>query len=291
MGREDVVGFRALYRVLTGEARELAPEELKEALRSASLNKVLLQFMRELDLQGSIREREEKRLRLFLAGVQEVSKRLEGLNYAFFKIVKPVAYVPSDIDVLIDWGDLASALSRLRESGYEVVVVEPYSVTLSSGESVLDLYVHPTLGGIIYLDGGGLLRSKREVEFNGITIPALDPSAEALVTAAHAIFKERLYTLNDYFVLDKMSSPATLRLAEKCKCVDSLEYAFRLNSRVEEGSLILPYRIPLPVWLKIIGSKIKKDPLTRGSSLNMVRFIRGREIGRHVMSKLTRKTY
>jgi len=41
--------------------------------------------------------------------------------------------------------------------GYRVVVKDPYCLTLTKGDSMIDLYVHPSLGGVIFINGQGLL--------------------------------------------------------------------------------------------------------------------------------------
>jgi len=78
------------------------------------------------------------------------------------------------VDILVERNHACSAASRLKELGFRVEVVEPYCVTLTSRRvhlkkyrgrgvdhyaatryrrAIVDLYVHPTLGGVAYLDG------------------------------------------------------------------------------------------------------------------------------------------
>ncbi|MCD6244392.1 MAG: hypothetical protein J7J65_04060 [Candidatus Korarchaeota archaeon] len=283
--------FKVLYEVLVkGEKVEVSDELLEQTLELASLNKVLLQFLRDLDLRGDLREREEMRYDMFIKAINEISGRLEGLNYAFFKILKP-AYVPSDIDLLIDNTHLVSAISKLKELGYVTEVIEPYCITLSSPRSIIDLYLHPTMGGVIYLDGKRLLEFRREIYFNGVRIPALEGYVEALVSAAHAIFKERIYTLNDYLVLAKLSSNKTFKLAEELGCVETLLFAFKLNDSVEKGYLTLPYKVPLPLWLNILGSKVLRDPRARASLPNIIKALRDPRAGKLIFSKIFRRSY
>jgi len=56
-----------------------------------------------------------------------------------------------------------------------------------------------------------LFEYKEDIEFNGVEIQTLTPSAEALVTMAHSIYKERIYTLNDYITVKNLMSKKTVR--------------------------------------------------------------------------------
>jgi hypothetical protein len=75
-------------------------------------------------------------------------------------------------------------------------------------------------------------------------IRALENYAEALAAASHAIYKEKIYTLNDYFTVKEWISNESLRLAEELYCEHALELAMELNRRIESSSLSLPYKNP-----------------------------------------------
>jgi hypothetical protein len=51
-------------------------------------------------------------------------------------------------------------------------------------------------------------------EFNGVEVVSLESYAEALVSAAHAVYKERIYTLNDYFTVKEWTTEETFKLAK-----------------------------------------------------------------------------
>ena len=82
------------------------------------------------------------------------------MPYTFIKLRKPVRYVPSDIDVLIDASSIRHAYLRLKALGFRAEVIEPYTLTVTKGSIIVDLYVHPTVAGVIYADGNELLRHK-----------------------------------------------------------------------------------------------------------------------------------
>jgi hypothetical protein len=53
-------------------------------------------LVRDLNIQGSLREQQEMGMRKVTEVVQTISKLLRGCDYAFFKLVKPLSYVPAD---------------------------------------------------------------------------------------------------------------------------------------------------------------------------------------------------
>ena len=128
-------------------------------------------------------------IRKIVEVVQIISKLLREYNYAFFKLIKPVSYVPADVDILIDEGQVKKAAHEIIHLGYTVAVKDPYCITLTRGDSIIDLYIHPSLGGVIIMDGQRLLEHKCSMEFNGAEIMSLERYAEALVTTSHAIYK------------------------------------------------------------------------------------------------------
>lgn len=284
--------FREVFEaVVHGEGRGRGGAPLAESVEVASRNKVLLHFLRVLDVRGEARLREEARYRGFLENLRRVASALEGLDHVFIKLRKPIAYVPADIDVLVGRGHVSRAVSRLMGRGFRVEVVEPYCVTMVRGGAVVDLYVHPTLGGMIYLDADRLSRHREPAELGGLEVPALKTYAEALTTIAHAVYKERIYTLNDYATVRAWLSRETLRLAEELKCLDAVREALTIHRLVEERRLTLPYRIPLARWLRLLGSKARNDRLARSTLHNPPRTLRDRRFGRLALSKLARKTY
>jgi len=131
----------------------------------------------------------------------------------------------------------------------------------------------------------------RIIEFNGTEVRSLKSYAEALVTASHAIYKERIYTLNDYFTVEKWTSEKTIRLAQELKCEESLKTAINLNRKIRLGALETPYKIPTPIWLAILTRKLQTDSLTRASSTGILKTLTSKRIGKLLTSKFTRETY
>jgi hypothetical protein len=260
-------------------------------LAHARKNKILLHLLRALNVQGNLREQQESRISKVIQVIQTLSKLLKDYNYAFFKLIKPLSYVPADVDLLIDAGQVRSAAHEIMGLGYMVAVKDPYCLTLTKGDSIIDLYVHPSLGGAIIINGQRLLEHSCTMEFNGTEIRSIEGYAEALVTASHAIYKERIYTLNDYITVEKWTSKKTIKLAQELKCMEALRTAINLNRKIRHGTLETPYKIPTQKWLTMLARKFQTDNLTRATSINMLKTLTNKRTGKLLTSKLTRETY
>jgi hypothetical protein len=280
-----------VFKAITHGLFEDDARDIGEYVRVAALNKVLLHFLRVAGVNDRVRVREEARFRVFLARLEEVAGALDGLRFAFFKARKPVVYVPSDIDVLIDRDHVGAAVRRLRGLGFRVEVSEPYCVTLTRGGAIVDLYVNPSLGSVVYLDGGRLLEYVVNGSVYGVSAPVLSDEAELVVVVAHAVYKERLYTLNDYVTFRSLYSGRALDLARELSVYRAFEEAFRVHELVDKGVLALPYRIPLARWVALLGSKFIGDRLTRSTAINVIGTLRDRRFGDLVLSKFLRDTY
>jgi hypothetical protein len=128
-------------------------------------------------------------------------------------------------------------------------------------------------------------------EFNGVEIISLESYAEALVSAAHAIYKEHIYILNNYFTVGEWTSRKTFRLAEELKRMSALRLAIKLNDAMSRGLIEAPYKIPLPTWANMLTQKILKDPLARSTDKNLVMTFLSKHGPKLLISKFTRESY
>lgn len=278
---------QSLIRAIeTGEVAKPAQELVDHAAK----NKVLLEFLRRVDVAGSLREREEERYAAVVRAAADVAEKLSGLNYALMKFAKPIAYVPADIDVLVAAEDAPRALERVEGLGYEVVVREPYCVTLA-GSAIVDVYVHPCLANVPYMDGRKLLEHVREVELDGVRARALAPEAEVAVAAAHAVYKEQVFTLNDYFTVKSWLSPGAVRIARETRTDRALALAVSLVERVGRGELEAPHRIGVAPAALLLTSKLARDAAVRASAIRALAKLRDARLGAHLKSRLVRETY
>jgi hypothetical protein len=287
-----------MYKVSTKHLINLIKEEaqkmeinLSSLIDLAYKNKVLLQLLVKLDVKNSLRESQEETLENIVRLVEILSKNLYGFSFAFFKLVKPVSYVPADVDVLVKYDEREEIIRRIKELGFRIKVKEPFCTTLVKDSFIIDVYVHPTLGGMIYMNGQRLLDYVSIKEFNGMKIRTLESYVEALVSAAHAIYKERIYTLNDYFTVKEWITEETFKLAKELKCSSALELAIKINEVIENGLVEAPYKISMHTWAKLLAQKVLRDPLTRSTCKNLIKSLgtkRGIEL---LNSKLTRESY
>ena len=179
---------KTLVELIEGRGKRVDASLSPLLIRHAIRNKVLLQLLRTFDINDSLREKQERGYAVIVNEVERISHALKGLSYAFFKLIKPISYVPADVDLLIDVSHVKSATHEIMGLGYRVAVKDPYCLTLTRGDSIIDLYVHPSLGGVIIINGQRLLKHSCTMEFNGAEIRSLEGYAEALVAASHAIY-------------------------------------------------------------------------------------------------------
>lgn len=267
-------------------------ESLEELVELASLNKVLLGFMRRIGYNGSLRLHEEERYEKYLDSIARVLRVIGDLNYALFKFRKPIEHVSVDIDVLIHYRDLRRAVERLSKAGFKVEVLEPYTITMINGNIIVDLYTHPSFAWIIYIDGERLLREVETIEIsNRVEARVLTREAEAIVTAAHAIYKEHIYLLTDYYVIKHWTNNKTLSLARELKVEDAIRIAISLNKQIEEGSIEAPIKLKLPQTLKLLAGKFVRDPQFRASSINILKLIQKKRTIQQLVHRIKRKAY
>lgn len=280
---------KTLIKILSGEISDDSSKDL--VIETAADNKILLHILRTLNMENQLRDEQENAFKCFIDRVSEIAKALNGLQYAFYKLLKPIAYVPADIDILIKESDLNKAVNRLSDIGYRIEVRELFTITMTRDKSIVDLYTHPSMGSVIYLDGSELLKHVKKISFHNILIPSLTEYAEALVTASHAIYKEMLYTLNDYITIKNWANERTYELAEQLKCKPALDLARKINEMLEREIIETPYKIPLKTWMKLWIKKIYSDPLTKSTMKNIIKELLSKRGLQQLKSKLTRKSY
>jgi len=279
---------RLLNAVVNGAKPDVSLDLL---LTHAGKNKILLHLLRALNIQVSIRKQQELGISKVTKVVQILSKILKNYNYVFFKLIKPISYVPADVDILVDESQAKKATHEIMRLGYTIAVKDPYCITLTKGDSIIDLYVHPSLGGIIIINGQRLLEHSCTMEFNGTKVKSLEGYAEALVAASHAIYKERIYTLNDYFTIKEWASTKSFKMAEELSCKPALKLALTLNEKIEKGLLETPFKISIPHWLALLLQKVHDDKLSRASAINIIKALTKQNTRKALMAKFTRESY
>lgn len=279
--------FKELYNlVVRGE--EPDSSVIPSVLELARLNRVYLHSIKAL---GLVDRDEEERLERITSLLSEVVSALQGVEYVVHKLVKPVLYVPPDVDLLVCFSDFPEALRRLLQRDFKPVAVDPYSTTLARGSDIVDLYIHPSTGYFIFLDGVKLLNYATTGEFNGVEAPMLPGDVEALITIAHAVYKEWLINLNDYVTVREWLTGRTVELAGEMGVTAAVEYFMNVVRRVECGELALPHKIPVILVAMLSARKMLRDPVPRSLTLRHALSVFNRRYVHLLHNKLLRVSY
>ncbi len=280
---------KALIEIV--EKNKFPEIDLKLILDNASRNKILLHILRVLGIEGTIREEQESMFKKRLSVIETISKLMKNYEYAFFKLLKPVSYVPADIDVLVNPSQIRDIMINMKSIGYNLAVKDPYCITMVKGDSIVDFYVHPSVGGMIFLNGKILIEHASIEDFNGLEVRSLEKHVEALVDAAHAIYKEKLYTLNDFFVTKRWVSKKSFKIAEELACEKALRFALSLNELISSGFPETPIKLSTVQWINMLMRKIKEDRLARMTSYNIIKSLTHERSISILVSKMRRETY
>ncbi|WP_054857859.1 hypothetical protein [Vulcanisaeta sp. JCM 16159] len=241
----DVERFRMILRALINGERIDVDQGI---IRLAGLNKVLLHVLRVVDYRGELRWRQEDGLRRIINVVSEIEDALDGIEHAFIKLIKPVVYVPADVDVLVERDQVLLAVAKLTRLGYRLLLYEPYTITLVKDGINVDLYVHPSAANLTYARGEEFLRLRTRGEYHGIEVNTIDRHAEVALTILHAIYKEGILTLNDAMTIMTWLSNDAVKLCEQLRCRNAMELALSVILSSITGSLVLPYKLSLGIW-------------------------------------------
>jgi hypothetical protein len=273
-----------LYRPVGWEVERLA--ELSR------LNKVYLAYLRRVRSPEGELLREERRYRWFVGNTVEVVGALGGVDYALFKFRRPLEHVSVDLDVLVDNGCVGRAVRALKSIGFDVVVSEPYTVTLSRRGFAVDLYTQPSFAWTVYLDGGRLLRDHREeLEIGGFRAYGLTREAEVVVAAAHAVYKEHMVLLLDCITAWTWTNKRTWSIALELRAQRALEELIKACNMIREGLVEAPYKLKPHVILKAYTEKMIEDPIFRATTPNMLSYITTRRAGAQILARLRRRSY
>lgn len=262
----------------------------KQLLESARRNKVLLSYLTASDYDPTIRKQQEKKLSEIVQVALSISNALSGLDYALIKFVKPVRYVPADIDILVSPAHLRAATKVLQELGFMQIVQESCCVTFKGSQTV-DLYINPAFADVPYMAGIKLLNHCQTIWIDGTMVRKLTTEAEAVLAAAHAIYKEHIFTLNDFLTITKWVNKNSLDIANETKTVEALQTSLAICDLVIKGERDLPCKLRLPEIIGFLGIKIAKDSQTRSSFLKRLAYPIDKKLLVDMRSRILRSTY
>ncbi|BDR92960.1 hypothetical protein [Vulcanisaeta souniana] len=284
----DAEEFRKVLRVLVnGERVNVNPD----TLRLAGLNKVLLHVLRIVDYQGDLRREQEERLRRIINMVREIEYALEGIDHAFIKLVKPVIYVPADIDILVRKDQVLLATIRLIRRGYSVLLYEPYTITLVKDGINVDLYVHPSAASLVYARGEEFLDLKATGEYHGVKITTIERHAEVVLAILHAVYKEGIITLNDALTVMFWLNNDAVNLCARLGCMNAMELALSVTYLAIRKSLILPYKLPISVWFTYLLTRTLGNRRYTSSILQGIKRVGDGKFIPQLINRIMRTSY
>jgi len=124
-----------------------------------------------------------------------------GLNYSFFKSIRPYSYTTVDLDIIAFDGDLEPFGEAFTAAGFITLDEGPLSTTFRDPISGIGIDIYDEIGvsKIVYLDKRNLLDHVVDVGIGGGTVRALDPASDLLAIISHSIIKELMYVLSEYY--------------------------------------------------------------------------------------------
>jgi hypothetical protein len=308
--------------------RKLRPEEFTEALTLAERNKIPLLFlnsvkgyMRHKTVEEGHARYSERHIRT-LETIATISEILDGqgLNYTFFKTLKPFPFTPSDVDVLFRTeAELKDAEALLIAEGLKPLDRDQYGLTLyhPTLNMNVDMTSQVAVAGLVYVDKALLFGHVKTITLNGQKVITLSPEADLPVIAAHSLYKEQIYNLSDFYTFT--IQPDLLRrsyeISKELKVSYALELALKLTYNItlrafgpenrvahelssicgaEEPSFSIsrvPFKYPPKPVMKAIFKKLMEDHATRSSLPKAIRnSVRPKFVGQ-LWNHMVRKGY
>jgi len=229
------------------------------------------------------------------------------VDFAMFKSLRPYPFTTVDIDVII-FKDFEEATETLGKYGYRILGFGPESVTFSCPGGIVnvDLYREVAVSRVVYLDKNVLKKHVTNVMTPYGEIVNLSPEADLIVFANHALVKEHMFTLADYFTIKGLllkSDVAILsHLILETKSVYVMRIVFGLVKDIiecvyggrEDKCPRLPLKFPPWIVARALWEKRGCAKSRRSWAYQfeyMLSFKRLNRIIRDIVSHITRLTY
>jgi len=229
-----------------------------------------------------------------------------GIDYAVFKSLRPYPFTTVDIDVIV-FKEYEEAVRCLSKYGYRVLGSGPESVTFSGPGGVsVDLYREVAVSRVVYVDKDVLRKHVTEVETPFGVVVNLSPEADLIAFANHALVKEHMFTLADYFtvkgLLLRSDVDVLSRLVLETRSVYVLGVVLGLVRDIVEcvygGRVgkcpVLPLKFPPWVVARALGEKLGCVKCRRSWAYQfgyMLSFRRVNRVIRDIVSHVKRLTY
>jgi hypothetical protein len=288
-----------------------------ELLKLATLNKIALLYSKSLQADGLYKELAPKH-ELLLETVKDVTSvfNQNSINYSIFKTLKPFPTTPSDVDVLLSKQDFARAEMLLTSGGYRQVANDAFTSTLTKKMNV-DLQIQPSVSNLPYLSKTFLMENTERRNLGELEVNCPTTEAEIIVIASHSLYKEQMFTLNDYYTITLLAERADIdnliNLAKKAKVLEAVRLALTLCSNITQSVFnvelqvsrigrtlgfsnttmpkTLPVKFPFSLVVKLLAIKACKDEeMRRMVAPAIMRLATPGQLKR-LISHITRSTY
>lgn len=227
--------LRVIGSPFTNSNSKLDTKDVSRLYRYATKNRMPLLCLKALRRYGGLGSLEEEYSRLsnrYIKTVEAISRAARvleraGVDYTFFKSIRPYHEVTVDVDVLIFGTEHREVIRTMNHAGYTFLGGGPISATVRDIEAGLNVDIYYEVGAsrIIYLDKDKLRRfiANRKLP-NGEVVRSLDLSADLLAVIAHSIVKEHMYVLSEYYTTlyyladtNSRALSAFLSLVDECR--------------------------------------------------------------------------
>lgn len=274
---------------------------LTDFLRHAKKNKVLYFLLeRANSLPDSLSslyhslEAKDQRIRVIIKKVAEIFKE-EGVEYCFFKTLRPVPYVPADLDVLIfsnDDMDTATRVIRERLQG-EVDSTARFdrAFYLEDVDFYIDLYNEVHVANFSYLSKDHLKQHRTTSTVQGTPVKVLIPECELLSLLGHAIFKEQIITLLDRYSIYSLFSTCDMTILRKELKHTNMITSLNLFVSITRKHQAFPVSITIPTLSKLFLLKLLKDSRSRKMLPHFISQMSKKEKLLNAINHLRRETY
>jgi len=292
--------------------------ENAELRKLAELNKIAILYSRSLN-NDSLFQKLLPKYELLLNTIEEVTSifRNNETRYSIFKTIKPFPTTPSDIDILLYPADFEKAKALLLSSGYKRVANDAYTSTLTK-EMNVDLQLQPSVSNLPYLSRKFLMQNTVLKNINGFDVNAPTLEAEIIVIASHSIYKEQMFTLNDYYTITILAEHADpgrlLNLAKEAKVLEALRVIIALCSQITESVFDtrlkiselrqtlgaspssafvpnMPMKFQFSLVIKLLAIRASKDGEMRRMVVPAMARLASPTQLRKLVSHITRRTY
>jgi hypothetical protein len=205
----DLIRFLEKPFTINSPPKE-ACEQLEALFELAVTSKVPLYFLEKLfklqngqiTLTNALCSYRQRYIAIVnLAKVAASLFKQRGVEYVFFKTLRPFPSVGSDIDVLIFNEHLGKLPDYFRgESEVMDSCEDNLTLYFPSFDLKLDLHNSLSVSLFPYLDADSLRSEVVESFLDQTPVNVLSPEAEVVITACHSVFKEQMLTLQDCFM-------------------------------------------------------------------------------------------